>query len=155
VPGMLPRPHRKIAAIAPAVLAIMGCGGAYDASVSGNVTLDGNPVTTGAVAFIPATPGPMAYAQVDPSGYYEVFTGKEAGLPPGSYDVTVVSREPPATERSDLGGPPRPGKALTPLWYSMEQQTPLKFQVEPGHNDIDLQLTSTPPQGWKPPQGQR
>jgi hypothetical protein len=152
---MLPRSYWKTVVLALSFMAVVGCGGAYDASVSGNVTLDGSPVTTGAVAFIPATPGPLAYAQVDSSGHYEVFTGKEAGLPPGAYGVTVVSREPPATERSDLGGPPKPGKALTPLWYSMEQQTPLKFQVEPGHNDIDLQLTSTPPPGWKPPPGQR
>lgn len=146
---------RQLMVVAAALLSAIGCGGAYDSTVTGAVTLDGEPVPKGAVAFLPDSGGPPAYAQIDASGNYEVFTGTEAGLPSGSYSVTVVSREPPKTERSELGGPPPPGQALTPPWYGLVQYSPLKFQVESGHNDINLELTTTPPPGWKPPPGRR
>jgi hypothetical protein len=133
----------------------LGCGGAYDASVSGVVTLDGNSVNKGAIAFIPESSGPAAYAQIDSSGEYNVFTGMEAGLPSGDYKVTVVSREPPETTHSKLGGPPAPGKAVTPPWYAMVGSSPLQFQVAPGANEINLELKSTPPPGYKPPAGHR
>ncbi len=137
------------------LLVAAGCGSAYDATVSGEVTLDGSPVGKGAVAFISTAGGPPAYAQIDASSRYEVFTGKEAGLPPGSYGVTVVSREPPAVERTKLGGPPPPGKSITPEWYQNASTSGLNFTVEPGHNEINLELTTTPPAGWKPPPGRR
>jgi hypothetical protein len=133
----------------PALIAI-GCGGPYNASVTGEVVLDGQPVPTGGIAFIPTAGGPTAYAQVDSSGHYEVRTGNEEGLPAGNYGVTVVSREPPASDRSKLGGPPPPGKAITPEWYADAKQTPLKFDVKPGKNEIKLELSKTPPPGWKP-----
>jgi hypothetical protein len=135
--------------------AAAGCGGPYDATVSGEVTLDGNSVPSGAVAFVGTGGGASAYAQIDKSGHYEVFTGKEEGLPSGSYSVTVVSREPPASARSESGGPPQPGKPITPAWYQNPSTSGLNFTVEPGDNEIDLALTSTPPPGWKPPPGRR
>ncbi len=127
-----------------------GCGGPYNASVSGDVMLDGQPVSTGGIAFIPTAGGPTAYAQIDSSGHYQIYTGKEEGLPAGNYGVTIVSREPPATDRSKLGGPPPPGKAITPEWYADAKQTPLKFDVKPGKNEIKLELSNAPPAGWKP-----
>ncbi|RIK82206.1 MAG: hypothetical protein DCC67_07480 [Planctomycetota bacterium] len=133
----------------------MGCGGVYDSTVSGVVSLGGAPLSSGAVAFIPDAGGPTAYAQIDSSGRYDVFTGKEPGLPSGSYTVTVVARKPPATERSKLGGPPPPGEALTPGWYGEQQSTPLKYTVEPGSNEINIELSTAPPPGWKPPGGGR
>ncbi len=138
-----------------ALLSAAGCGGAYDSSVSGEVSLDGNPVQTGAVAFMPESGGPTAYAQIDSAGRYDVYTGKEVGLTAGSYGVTVVSRERPAMEYSKLGGPPPPGRMLTPPWYAVAQFSPLKFQVKPGKNEINLELNSTPPPAWKPPRGRR
>ncbi|MBX3426076.1 MAG: carboxypeptidase regulatory-like domain-containing protein [Pirellulales bacterium] len=136
--------------VAATMLALVGCGGAYDAVVTGEVRLDGQPITTGAVAFIPAAGGPTAYAQIDANGRYDIHTGKERGLPSGSYGVTVVSREPPATERSKTGGPPPPGKALTPEWYALAQYSPLKVDVKPGKNDVPLELTNQAPAGWTP-----
>jgi hypothetical protein len=135
--------------------ALVGCGGPYDATVSGEVTLDGNPVPTGAIAFIPSSGGPPAYAQIDQSGKYEVFTGKEQGLPSGAYSATVVSREPPASERSKLGGPPPPGKPITPVWYQNPSTSGLSYTVEPGNNEINIELSTTPPPGWKPPAARR
>jgi hypothetical protein len=135
-------------------LAAAGCGGMYDSTVSGLVTLNGQPLTRGAVAFFAADKAP-AYAQIDTSGRYEVFTGKEEGLPSGQYGVTVVSREPPAQQRSKLGGPPPPGKQITPEWYGNPATSGLNYTVESGSNEINIELNSTPPPGWKPPRGRR
>ena len=137
------------------LISLAGCGGRHEASVRGVVTLDGNPVSAGAVAFIPAEGGSPAYAQTDSSGRYEVYTGREAGLPPGRYGVTVVAREVPEEAYSADGGPGRPGKRITPTWYGSARTTPLEFTVEPGANKIDLELSSEPPPGLAGPGNSR
>ena len=138
-----------------ALVGLSGCGGRHEASVRGMVTLDGTPVRSGSVAFIPAEGGSPAYAQTDSSGRYEVFTGREAGLPPGNYGVTVVAREVPKETHSKDGGPGRPGKRITPMWYGSARTTPLEFTVEPGANKIDLELSSEPPPGLAGPGNSR
>ena len=138
-----------------ACVALGGCGGAYDSTVKGVITLDGNPVTAGAVAFIPSSGGSLGYARTDRSGWYEVFTGNELGLPSGEYGVTVVAREAPKETHSKLGGPPPPGARITPPWYGSSKTSPLNYTVEPGSNKIPLDLTSEPPSGWKPPKRKR
>lgn len=134
--------------IALVLTGVIGCGGPYDATVVGMVTLDGNPIQTGSISFVPSSGGPQGYALVDQSGNYEVFTGREAGLPAGQYNVSVVARE-SSTTRSEDGGPPPPGKAITPQWYASPTTSGLEFTVESGSNEIDLQLTTQPPAGWK------
>ena len=42
------------------ILAVAGCGSPYDSSVSGTVTLDGQPLTIGTVTFFPDQSGPVA-----------------------------------------------------------------------------------------------
>ncbi len=129
---------------------LSGCGGIYDASVSGVVTLDGTPLPRGTVSFNPETPGPSSYGQIDSSGRYTVMTGREQGLPPGNYVLTVVANEPP-TEPGKNGGPPPAGKPITPRWYRSLSSSGLKYTVEKGSNQIDLELTTDPPNGWQNP----
>lgn len=129
---------------------LAGCGGLYDAGVSGLVTLDGNPLPRGTVAFNPQTPGPPSYGQIDSSGHYTVMTGREEGLPSGSYVLTVVANEPPTVEGKD-GGPPPAGKPITPRWYRSQETSGLSFTVEPGSNEFNLELSTQPPAGWKDP----
>jgi hypothetical protein len=134
--------------IAGSLIGIVGCGGAYDASVAGSVTLDGNAVPRGTITFAPVNGGPAGYARID-GGKYTVYTGREEGLPAGDYDVTVISNEAAAAQANANGGPPPPGKAITPAWYRAKDTSGLKFTVKPGSNSIDLPLNSTPPAGWK------
>ena len=131
-------------------LAMSGCGGTYDSTVSGVVTLDGSNLQRGTVAYHPVAGGPAAYARVSDDGSYHLRTGREEGLPSGEYEVTVVANEPPAERQSKLGGPPPPGKPITPPWYRAAQSSGLRFKIEPGDNDINLELKSQPPAGWKP-----
>jgi len=136
--------------LAAICVGIGGCGGAYDASVSGVITLDGNKINRGTVSYIPIGAGSAAYARVDEDGSYSVQTGRESGLPPGEYDVTVVANEQPAELYSKSGAPPPPGKAITPAWYRTKQTSGLHFTVKPGRNEINLELSSKPPAGWNP-----
>jgi hypothetical protein len=127
---------------------VAGCGGTYNSSVDGTVTLDGNPVPRGTVTYHPTAPGPGAYARVEEDGSYTVRTGREEGLPAGEYQVTVIASEPPAVSQSAGGGPPPAGKPITPPWYRAKESSGLKFTVEPGSNEINLELNSQPPAGW-------
>lgn len=64
-----PSPRLRQLIVATALLSsAIGCGGAYESTVTGVVTLDGAPVQKGAVAFLPDSGGPPAYAQIDASG---------------------------------------------------------------------------------------
>ncbi|MEQ8837514.1 MAG: hypothetical protein RID07_11975, partial [Lacipirellulaceae bacterium] len=46
-----------------ATLSTIGCGG-YDATLSGKVTLDGEPLTTGRVSLVPSGEGKVASASI-------------------------------------------------------------------------------------------
>ena len=136
------------AALISTMVVLVGCGGPYDATASGKVTLDGSVVPRGTVSYHPVAGGPVAYAAIDENGEYVVRTGREEGLPPGDYQVTVVANEPPAVQQTAQGGPPPPGRAITPAWYRTKETSGLKVTVESGHNELDLQLKTQPPEGW-------
>ena len=143
--------HLACAVLLSAAAGVAGCGGAYDATASGTVTLDGNIVPRGTVAFHPVAGGPAAYARIAENGGYVVRTGREEGLPPGEYFVTVAANEPPTVAQTAQGGPPPPGKPITPAWYASKDSSGLKVIVESGDNELNLELNSRPPAGWKPP----
>jgi hypothetical protein len=135
-----------------AVLAV-GCGGTYDSSVHGTVSLDGSNLTSGIVAFYPTTGGPTAYAYIGADGEYVVRTGREEGLPSGEYGISVTANEAPTSATRADGGPPPPGKMITPVWYRSKDTSGLSRTVESGDNEINLELTSQPPAGWNPRRG--
>lgn len=127
------------------VLSLVGCGGTYSSTVSGLVSLDGANLTVGTVTYHPVTGGAASYAQIHGDGSYEIRTGRDAGLKPGEYDVTVLALEPPADLHPQGGGPPAPGKPITPSRYGAKQTSGLRVTVEPRDNTINLELTSQPP----------
>ena len=131
----------RIAAGIVLVLGLSGCGGPYEASVSGVVRLDGQPVQRGTVVYYPAQEGPAVYGRINEDGSYVMRTGNDEGLPPGKYVVSVIANEPSAQQDTG-GGPPPLGKAIVPTWYRSKATSGLVFQVQPGHNDIALELSS-------------
>jgi hypothetical protein len=131
-----------VAGSAGALLAFAGCGGTYDSSVSGKVTLDGKAVPRGTVSFQSKSGGPAAYAIIEENGSYTLQTGRESGLPAGEYYVTVTANEAPAMTQTASGGPPPPGKPITPARYQSRETSGLSFVVEPGRNEINLELSS-------------
>lgn len=132
--------RRSLASCAWATLLIAaGCGGP-DARVSGTVTLDGTALNSGYVTFSAEQPGQSGHASgsIQTGGAYSVQAGRTGGLPPGRYRVTVTAREKSAPNPS--GGPPAPGKLITPAKYSKADTSGLVVEVKPGHNVIDLPL---------------
>jgi hypothetical protein len=128
-------------------ICIAGCGGRYDATVTGTVKLDGVAVPRGTVALNPVQGGPAAYARIDENGRYTVRTGRETGLPTGDYQVTITANEPATAEQTAGGGPPPLGKPITPIWYRSKETSDQRFTLKSGHNKIDLELSSSPPAG--------
>ncbi len=139
-----------VVAMVGLLASIAGCGGPYNSSAKGVVTLDGTTLPSGWVTFYPTAGGPPASGRIDESGSFTMQTGSSFGLPSGEYQVTVIANEPPKTLRSKDGGPPPAGKQLTPAWYGVKEKSGLSASVKPGSNRIDLDLTSKPPAGSKP-----
>jgi hypothetical protein len=127
------------------VAATAGCGGSQ-ASVSGRVTLDGEPVDHGTVTFQPTGGGPVGYGVIRSGGSYSVQTGQQPGVAPGEYVVTVqsVSEVTEAQRQAAVSGTmtEATGQLLTPPRYASRETTPLRFQLKRGGNRVDLELTS-------------
>lgn len=132
-----------------AVLLALATGCAeHEATVSGRVTLDGKPLDHGAVTFHPANPGAAAYGSISAGGNYVVKTGRGKGLAAGPYVVTVqaVTMESLREMKTDASGAPveSTGTLLTPPQYANRDASPLRVEVKPGSNSIDLELKSSP-----------
>jgi hypothetical protein len=124
--------------LASLFLLAIGCGKAHESSISGTVTLDGKPLTTGVVSFYPLKGGPMAYGNIQSNGAYKIVTGGTRGLPSGEYRVAVVANETAA----NTPGVEMMGKRITPEKYATPEKSGLKFNVQPGGNRFDISLQS-------------
>jgi hypothetical protein len=150
-------------AVAALLLALPACGRSRPpvAPVSGRITLDGRPVTTGVVFFYPAA-GRMATGQIDADGRYRLgtFTPTDGALL-GSHQVVIESRTveqtfaqpPPAAAELPAEAPEAVRREMeagmllrekvtwiVPEHYAAESTTPLRADVKPGRNSIDFDL---------------
>lgn len=112
-----------------------GCGSSFESRVSGEVTLDGEPLDSGTVSFFPVAGGPVAYGTIQSGGSYQLRIGENTGLPAGRYKVLVVAYELPLPEDEQT-----PSRLATPQQYASKETTPLEEQVSAGVQTIDLQL---------------
>ena len=110
------------------------------APVSGKVTVDGHPVTSGQVSLIPtdasiSTGGSVCAGTIESSGNYVINTAGKTGAPLGKYKVTVTVSMVP-TGDSKMSSAPFNSK------YSDQAKTPLTFTVEanpqPGAYDLKM-----------------
>jgi hypothetical protein len=120
---------------------LTGCGDeGYDlAPVSGVVTLDGKPLTTGVVQFQPlggdaANPGPGSAGVLDAEGRFELQTQtspRAEGAVIGTHQVRIYSRNaegPPPSTDTDTGS-----VELVPAKYNF--RTTLTYPVPPEGTD--------------------
>jgi hypothetical protein len=119
------------------LLFLAGCGGSLDSSISGLVTVDGEPLRMGRVIFHPVAEGPTTYGTIDDNGRYSIRTGQLNGVMSGEYVVTVIATE---TPQGPVGS--SWGKLISPMRYTSQDTTDLKFTIQPGSNHIDLPLRS-------------
>jgi hypothetical protein len=122
----------------------LGCGGNL-ASVSGTVTIDGQPVAGseqlyGTVSFYREQGGGApAIAIIDGSGQYNLRTGSQAGVEPGTYLVGIAIKK--ITASTTPGGMPQ-AKLISPLRYASVSQSGFREVVAAGANQIDFELSS-------------
>jgi hypothetical protein len=127
-------------ALLAAVATLPGCGpsGPKTASVSGKVTLDGTPLTSGTVNLVGDeskgnTHKGTSAGSIGPDGTYKVSTDGKDGAPLGWYKVLVVTKFP---------GAPQDALALDPK-YIDATKTPLSYEVvaSPAPGAYDLKVS--------------
>jgi hypothetical protein len=149
-PASWPRGLRLVAILLTASLA-GGCAGdgVPTLPVSGQVTLDGEPVTVEGtvVLFKPdSAKGNSSKLEpvgtVDADGRYALTTAGRRGAPAGWYKVVVAARA--GQIEHPKGRPQRPlAVSLVPARYGSERTTPLAVEVveQPTEGAYDLKLT--------------
>lgn len=131
---------RNLLIAALLLFGLAGCGGSQG-RVSGQVSVDGKPLTKGDISFSPTGDGVAATGQINASGNYSLLVGTSADIPPGSYRVTVVAVEPIAPTAEHLEPLPT---LLTPKKYSNAATTDLTAEVKAGSNTFNFDLKSSP-----------
>lgn len=117
-------------------------------TVTGVVTLEGNPVAGATVEFFPdnekSTRGPQSTGITDETGNYELTTsGNVQGAVVGFHKVTVNCPPPPGqSSTSDGSAPPKPPgePCKVPAIFNRVDTSKLAFEVKMGPNQIDLDL---------------
>jgi hypothetical protein len=114
-----------------------GCGGNSNVgSVTGTVTLDGNPVSGALVSFTPKKGGSPSVGRTDDSGkYFLQYTRDQQGAEIGEHSVKITTylaadpeADPPQAEVPEK----------IPIKYNYK--TELTKEVKSGTNTIDLEL---------------
>jgi len=133
-------------ALAAMLAAAAGCSGNVSGRaglvpVTGNVTIDGEPLTMGMISFITEDGKEAFTSQIDSLGNYKLLaTASDPGALPGQYTVIVIAEEP--AKMGEKGGF-TPGKKLVPDKYAKKETSGLTGTVEQGPNTIDFDLKSS------------
>lgn len=124
-----------------------GCGKEKPrATVSGVVTLAGQPLDQGFVTFFSSN-GTSGFSDIGPGGTYSLLgPNKEEGVSPGSYTAVVM---PSMAQIKKAHNDPRirVKDSSIPLIYTSAGSSPLKYEVAVGPNEIDLALDDKSPAG--------
>ena len=131
---------RRILAIVLLVgtAAFNGCGRSEFASLTGRVTLDGEPLPTAVITFI-SDGGTSGYANVEPDGDYVAKSGSDEGLKPGKYRISVVAFKPEViTDRKEAKVP----QPITPARYTDPAKSGFEFNLTEAGGTYDLELKS-------------
>jgi hypothetical protein len=109
------------------------------ARVSGVVTYNGKPLTTGTVMFVPIESGPPAYGKIEPDGRYKLSTYSSGdGAVIGKHAVMITALEQLTPE--EAANPLRSPKLLIPMKYNDTKTSGLTAEVTSDDNMIDFPL---------------
>ncbi|MCC6123969.1 MAG: hypothetical protein IT426_03330 [Pirellulales bacterium] len=124
-----------------ALLSAVGCeqSGLNLATVRGTVKYQGKALNRGSVVFTPeaGTCGPQAVGMIQPDGTFEMRTNNVSGAVVGKHKVTVILRRILTPDEEKRLVVP---ESLVPVKYAREEETPLRFEVKPGSNELPLEL---------------
>ena len=118
---------------------LSGCGETHS-TVEGVVTLNSQTLQQGTVTLHPVSQGQIAYGTIQADGRYLIDSTEGEALVPGKYTATVVSLTP--SENADPHGLPTPGQHVTPIRYASQSTSDLHIEIQPGKNEVPLNLTS-------------
>ena len=123
-----------------AAFCMVGCDSSGLTKVTGKVTFNDAPVTSGTITFA-AADKPAAYGDIGPDGTYTLKTQKPGdGATPGSYQVYVMALQDQGDAMPESRDPLPP--ASVPIKYTSLATTDLTAEVEGGkENVIDFNLT--------------
>jgi len=117
-----------------------GCGsrgGPALGTVTGKVTLDGEPVPGLSITFIPEDRGSPSYGGTDENGEYRLFFNqKRAGAELGSHKVIISNRAP----ETDDSGWLIDDTPIVKIPKKYQQPGELTADVSSGRNNIDFDL---------------
>jgi hypothetical protein len=112
------------------------------ANVEGVVRLDGQPLTSGTVRFIPPA-GRAASGQIQPDGTYRLGTyGESDGALVGTHKVAIIAYQGGGDSRPAYEARGQSSKPLVPERYMAPGTSGLTFEVKRGKNQADFQLES-------------
>ena len=124
---------------------LLGCG--QDSKlgrVHGVVRLDGEPVNTGTVRFVPEA-GRAAEGVIESDGTYTLGTyGNSDGALIGPHKVAIVAYESSGNDRPAYAMRGQVSKPLVPQRYMSIGTSRLTFDVKAGDNQADFDLTTKP-----------
>jgi hypothetical protein len=125
-----------------------GCGPSFKTvPVSGQVTLDGQPVDGAGVLFVPVGLGPTARAVTDAQGRYQLKTNALDGAAPGKYRVAVMKETGSGVAVGADGLETAPGvktvaKRLLPAIFGDPKTSPLEITIDAANSNANLVMTS-------------
>jgi hypothetical protein len=114
----------------------LGCSDSKHGTVSGTVTLDGQPLPNAIVSFQPSgtevNPGPGSVGHTNDKGEYTLeVVGGGHGAVVGWHKVTIRA-----------GGDATGGASKVAIPGKYNTKSELKYEVKPGHNPANFELSS-------------
>lgn len=122
---------------------LIGCGGGTDGriSVSGTVTLDGEPLQSGSIIFYQGA-GSAGVGTIENGSFTVSEAGGSEGVQPGSYKVAIESWEVTPGDVNDQGEIVAAGKSRIPKKYNSAKTSGLTIDVKEGAEAASFALTS-------------
>ncbi|MBR9804373.1 carboxypeptidase regulatory-like domain-containing protein [bacterium] len=114
---------RSVSLLLLTPLMTIGCGSADEMnrqSVSGTVSLAGDPVITGLIEFCPVGSEGVSSGASIADGEYSIPSAK--GLPPGDYLIRISSAGEEAVASTEMPGEAKLQKELIPASYNVNSQ---------------------------------
>jgi hypothetical protein len=122
------------------IATFMGCSGGTGVSISGKVTLDGEPLDDATISFVPISSGQQdaGWATVE-DGRFTVPTSSELGT--GQFRIEIRALR--SAGQANSNDPTLvEAKEIIPIRYNLKSE--LTREIKIGQNQVDFDLTSKP-----------
>lgn len=151
--GFVRLPLASLSIVALGVVLAAGCGKKSNlpatAPVHGKVTLNGEPVKSGSLVFVPTGGGKSAQGNIESDGTFTMGTYKETdGAIVGTHKVMITALETGGGSglAEDSRNDPTVGqKSLIPEHYGDLEKSGLTADVKEGDNEINFELKNAAP----------